>query len=248
MNHQPSHPDLEALLGAYAIDAVDSDERRLVERHLPGCAACRAEVAAHQEVAGLLIADGPAPDEIWADIVTSLEETPPPLELAPVIPLSSQRTRTTTVMAAVTAVAAAAVAILGVRVVNQDHRLNRLQAAMSHDDVQQAALTALANPTATTVALRAPTGGAAARVALLPDGRGYVLADGLAPLSPARTYQLWALIAGQRISAGTLGPQPKVAAFHVSGEVGGFAITEEQAPGAVASKNPPVLIGWVRPA
>jgi hypothetical protein len=105
-----------------------------------------------------------------------------------------------------------------------------------------------ASSRATTVELRAPAGPAAARIALLPDGRGYLLADGLDSLADSRTYQLWALIDGQRISAGTLGTHPKAAAFHLSGHVGGFAVTDEQAPGAVASKNPAVLIGWLRPA
>ena len=119
---------------------------------------------------------------------------------------------------------------------------------MAEDNVQRAAVVALANPTAKTVELRAADTQAAARVALLPDGRGYLLADGLASLATNRTYQLWALIDGERISAGTLGQHPQVAAFNVSGPVDGFAITEEQGIGVVASTNPPVVVGWFRSA
>ena len=240
-----SQSDLEDLFAAYALDAVDPDVRGLLERHLETCLVCRIEVSRHHDAIALLVPDDAAPDDVWDRIVAALEEIPPPLDLAPVVPLASRQVRTTRLLGGLTAVAAVAIVVLGVRVVNQDHRLNRVQAAMAHDDRQRAALTALANPTATTVELRAPGGPAAARVALLPDGRGYLLADGLPALDPARTYQLWALIDGQRISAGTLGIHPKAAAFHVSGPVGGFAVTDEQAPGVVTSKNPAVLIGWV---
>ena len=39
---EPTDP--HALIGAYALDAVDDLERRAVERHLAGCADCRAEL------------------------------------------------------------------------------------------------------------------------------------------------------------------------------------------------------------
>jgi anti-sigma factor RsiW len=242
------HPEVQELLGVYALDAIDAAERRLVERHLRDCPACEAEVREHREVAAALAPTGSPPDGVWDAIAGSLEEVPPPLELAPVVPLAGRRPRSMTVLAAITAVAAVAAAVLGVRLVDQDRRLDRMQTAMAEDNVQRAAVVALANPTARTVELRAADTRAAARVALLPDGRGYLIADGLAGLATDRTYQLWALVDGERISAGTLGPQPNVAAFNANGPVAGFAITEEQASGVVASKNPPVLVGWFRPA
>ncbi len=242
------HLELEELLAAYALDAVDPDEDRRIERHLRKCAACQGELPTYHEVASLLVPDEPAPDDVWDGIAAALEETPPPLELAPVVPLARRPSRSLRLLTGLTAVAAVAIAVLGVRVISQDHRLNRMQAAMAHDDLQRAALAALANPTATTVELRATQGSATARAAVLPDGRGYLLTDGLPRLPVGRTYQLWALMDGQRISAGTLGLEAKAAAFHVSGPIGGFAVTDEQAPGVVASKNPAVLIGWLQPA
>lgn len=248
MMDRQHHPEVEELLGAYALDAIDADERQLIERHLRHCPACEAEVREHREVAAALAPGGSTPDGIWDAIADALEETPPPLELAPVVPLTRRRPRSMPVLAALTAVAAAAAAVLGVRLMDQERRLDRMQTAMAEDNVQRAAVVALANPTAKTVELRAADTQAAARVALLPDGRGYLLADGLAGLATNRTYQLWALVDGERISAGTLGQQPQAAAFNVSGSVAGFAITEEQVPGVVASKNPPVLVGWFRSA
>lgn len=49
-----THEEVTELLGAYALDAVDEDERALVEEHLGLCARCRAEVQAHRETATLL--------------------------------------------------------------------------------------------------------------------------------------------------------------------------------------------------
>lgn len=248
MSCEPRHHEIEDLLGAYALDALDPEERLLVTSHLATCHACRAEVDCHQEVAALLAPPEAPPDDVWAGIVNELEEAPPPLDLAPVTNLADRRRRSVRILTALTTVAAAASAILGFRIVDQDRRLDRMQTAMAAGDLRGAALAATANPAAIKVDLRSPEGPAAAQAVLLPDGRGYLLADGLRGLAPDRTYQLWALVDGQRISAGTLGTQPKTAAFHASGKVSGFAVTEEQAGGVVASKNPPILIGWARSA
>src|SRR5918997_984458 len=46
--------DIHALSGAYAVDALDDVERAGFERHLTGCAACRAEVPSLREAAAAL--------------------------------------------------------------------------------------------------------------------------------------------------------------------------------------------------
>ena len=40
-----TRPDIHALCGAYAVDAVDDLERAAFDRHLADCEACAAEVA-----------------------------------------------------------------------------------------------------------------------------------------------------------------------------------------------------------
>jgi len=45
------------------------------------------------------------------------------------------------------------------------------------------------------------------------------------------------------ISAGVLGSQPGTWGFRFNGPVIGFAVTEESAPGVVASANDPLLVG-----
>lgn len=70
-----SHEEAAELLGAYALDAVDPDEAALVDAHLDECPRCRAEVARHHEVAGLLANSGAeAPAELWDRISGRLEK------------------------------------------------------------------------------------------------------------------------------------------------------------------------------
>lgn len=76
-------PDIHALSGAYAVDALDDLERARFEAHLAECSACREEVASLTEAAGLLGASAatlpPAGlrDRVLADI--SLVRPLPPL-------------------------------------------------------------------------------------------------------------------------------------------------------------------------
>lgn len=254
MNRSFSHTELEELLGAYALDAVDPAERASIEAHLPDCPRCRAEVSAHREAAGFLAhVGGDAPAGLWDRIAGALDD-PGALETAPVIAFESRRprprwrTRTGRLVAMGAAAAVAAIVGLSLSVVQANNRADRLQAALRGDGLRAAALTALADPGATKVSLRSPDQQRAAQVALLPDGSAYLVPERLPTLPADRSYQLWALEDGSRISAGVLGNVPGVVAFHVGGRVLGFAITEEQAGGVVASNNPPVVIGYIRQA
>jgi anti-sigma factor RsiW len=76
---EPSEAEIEELLGAYALDALEPEERALVEEHLRTCVRCSAEVAHHHEVAGLLAnSGGDAPDQLWDKIAQRLDAPPTP--------------------------------------------------------------------------------------------------------------------------------------------------------------------------
>jgi anti-sigma factor RsiW len=75
MTDDPRHDEIRALLGAYALDAVDPEETRAVEDHLRECPQCRAEVEQHRSVAALLGNVGAAaPAGLWDRIAASLDE------------------------------------------------------------------------------------------------------------------------------------------------------------------------------
>lgn len=75
--------DIHALVGAYAVDALDDVERASFEEHLADCQACQAEVAGLREAASLMgatAAVSPPPslrDRVLADIST-VRPLPPP--------------------------------------------------------------------------------------------------------------------------------------------------------------------------
>ena len=249
MERELTHDEAADLLGAYALDAVDADEREALEHHLRECPRCRAEVADHRMVASFLASGGGrAPDGLWDRIAGSLEEPPPELRLAPVVPLTGRRTVSLRLGGAVAAVAAAVIAVLGVEVAHEGHRIDRIATpARPGTDLLAAAAHALAEPDARRAALRSSDGRVSAQAIVLPDGTGFLVADRLPALPADRTYQLWALAGGLKISAGVLGAHPEVVAFRYAGpDVSGFAVTAEHAGGVVQTANTPVALGQLQ--
>lgn len=93
-----SVPEIEELLGAYALDAVDTDERALVDAHIPTCPRCRAELAGHLEVASWMAGGGSAaPDGLWDRIADSLDDHVPALRLTADDLDAARRTRSSLV-------------------------------------------------------------------------------------------------------------------------------------------------------
>jgi anti-sigma-K factor RskA len=238
----PGHADVEDLLGAFALDAVPEDERRLVEQHLAVCEPCRREVMEHRETVALLSGGETAPVGVWDRIAGELEPAPP-------ASLEARREARAPrgIGRWVTGVAAAAAAVvivaLGVRVVEQDRRLDRLTEASEDRALAQAAEAALRDPAARPITLRSSGGATSVEAVVLPDGTAYLYRNDLRPLPSGRTYQLWALGEAVPISVGVLGPDPSVVAFSVDPGIAGLAITEETAGGVAAPTSDPVVAG-----
>ena len=256
---EPNEPrtvaEVEGLLGAYALDAVDADERAAVEDHLAVCPRCRAELAEHLETASFLAHGGAAaPEGLWPRIASSLEESPPALRLGVVEGAGdgsrgARRRRPharSVVWAAVAAAAVVVVAVLAVQLVRQGNQIDDLHSQMAATGVSHAAMDALADPASRKVDLRSPDGQPVSATAVISrGGTGYLLPSELPRLTADRTYQLWALMPGHAISLGLLGAHPGIVAFPGKGPITGLAITEEHAGGVVSSSNPPVLVGQI---
>ena len=242
------HDEIEELLGAYALDAVDGDEAEAVELHLRECARCRAEVEEHREVAALLAHSGSvAPDGVWERIAGTIDEAP--LAAAPVIPMGRRgrapSRRGTAWLSGALAAAAAVVAILGFQVVRLDDRLDRLSPTVATGGLDQALRAALLDPSASRVRLASMTGGATADAVVLPDGRGFLVMEAVAGLDANQTYQLWGVTPGDVVSLGVLGPRPGVVAFSAAGDLKALAVTVERAGGVARSSNQPLMAGEV---
>jgi anti-sigma-K factor RskA len=250
-----SRSELDELLGAYALDAVDDDEREQVEAYLDRTPEARSLVSDYRETAALLAHSGSeAPPGLWERIEQTLEEEPPQLAtplLGNLVAFESRRTRFRRRIAVAVGVAAAVVVVgsLTVKVVQQDDRIDELGREAGNGSVLAAAETASRDPHAARVTLSSTDGALEARAVYLPDGDGFLVENNLRPLPPDRTYQLWALLgdpgAERAISAGVLGPDPGVTAFRVQGPVAGLAITDEQSPGSVTPSSPALIQGVV---
>jgi len=226
------------LLAAYALDAVDADERMTIDAALEGDADLRTRLAGYHETLAIIagaveIAPSTPSPAVWEGIsasITGRRTQPSAPEFTP-IRAARRRRITTRVLGVVAAGALAAAAFFGVQV------------STSRDVELVAAADALqADPSAEVLTLT-DSGGLAVRVVLGSDGVGYIYTDDLPELSSDRTYQLWAINDNGIISAGIF-DRDGVAPFHVDGDLAGLAITQEVAGGVMASENDPVAL-WL---
>jgi hypothetical protein len=250
--HTPNDPDLDALLGAYALDALDDAERARVDVYLAQNENARLEVDELLESAASLalapVGDATAPPELWDRISTAIDG-----DLASradadgadagdeVAALRARRaSRRVRWISFVAAAAAVVAVVLATQVVSLHDRLDTR--GTGEKDAAAAFSQAGHVAGARSVALTPPNGREVARVVLLPDGSGYLKNDGLAALDAQHTYQLWAVTGTEPhplvISAGILGAHPEAAAFRTTSAVKGFAITIERAPGVAQSTQP----------
>lgn len=241
-----SHDDLQSLLGAYALDALDPKEVAAVEEHLAGCPRCQAEVAAHRDAASLLAAGGgEAPAGVWDRIAAELgqDDAPPSEHLVKPpngVPVRPRRRIALPAVAAVATTAAAA-AVLGVSAAHLEHRVNVLSSALNAGGIQQAAAAAVLSPAHRAVRLVSATNHQTMQVVILPDGSAYLVRSDLPALDSDRTYQLWGLVNGKAVSLGLLGSDPRVAAFRVDPSVSRLMVTAEP-KGGVPQPTSPVLV------
>lgn len=252
MSNRFTHQDIQELLGAFALDAVDDDERDVIDAHLAGCPRCRAEVEGFRETAALLAHSGErAPEGVWDRISEALDEAPPALDLGR-IGAAKRRPWAIPVRiaAAAMAIAAAVTLFLGVAIGRNDNRnlerIEQLARDMEKGVVHNAAFAALSNPQAEKIELASADGKSMAKIVRLPDGTGYLVpTDNLGGPPAGRVYQLWAVRSDAKISLGVLGTAD-VAAFRMTGPVIAFAVTEEKAGGVAASDNQPLMVGYTQ--
>ena len=257
--------EFSELLGAYALDAVDPDEREAIERHLVDCPRCRAEVAEHREVAAYLSHTGAAaPEGVWDRIAADLAPPAPPMRMtilpsgeaakaaADAAPSADGAGSVTSIdrapsagrrpsrpMLAVLAIAACIIVVLGVVVAAQSRRVvgDRTVEEMASDAVADSKLK---------VDLTGDAGSARAVVGA--DGTGYLIMDGVAAPADGDVYQLWGKVDGTVLSLGTFGAA-EVVPFSVDperiGDIELFAVTQEKAPGVIESTQTPIMAGTV---
>jgi anti-sigma-K factor RskA len=255
-----SHDEASDLLGAYALDAVDGDERTELEAHLETCPRCRAELDSLREVAAAMgNSVEPLPEGLWSTIALRLperhDEEPPPM------PRLTSESRSTfrapdsgrrrpsralvTTVGAIAVAAAAVAVVLGIGLVRADNTNSNLRSGQAGPSSTVAA--ALHTPGHRLITLDSGSHAALAQVVVVPTGQGYLVSSELPSLGDGRTYQLWAVEGTRPISLGLLGASPRRAAFTMAGSTppSHLAITAEPAGGSVSPTAPIIASGTV---
>ncbi len=230
-----ANADLDELLGAFALDAVDGDERDRVDEYVSTNAIARREIDDLRETAAMLalapIEHVAAPIELFERIMGSIEM---PVQ-ASVTDLDAARERrrgasvgTWRAIAAVAAVAAVVVGVFGV------------QAGLRDDNELKSQFAATADRGSTLDLV----GEAEARVALA-EGVAVLELGQLPALGDDEVYQAWAVYPSvdAPVSVGVFGDDIDYAEFEYGDDLSAIAITVERGGGVVQSTNDPITVG-----
>jgi len=190
---------LHNLTAAYALDALDPDERRDYEAHLARCGRCRDELASLSEAATSLAyavsSPTPAPHLRERIIAAARAERPN------VVPL---RPRWAVPSAAVAVCAVAAVIVLAVWAASLSHKVDRLQAERAD---QEHVAAVLASPDAQSVSI-----GDRGKLVVTPIGEAALVLTRLQSAGSGHVYEAWVAENGKPKPAGTFQAQSDVTA------------------------------------
>jgi anti-sigma-K factor RskA len=226
---------IHELTAAYALDALDADERREYESHLADCEACQEELASFAGVTEALAvaASGPAPRPELRDRVLSAARAEPQT----VVPFERRSRRALPVVGAIAAVAAVAALAIGIYASQLRGDLDDARLALEQ---QRLAAAVIADPDARTIALSNGQG----RLVVDESGRAALVLRDMGPAPAGKTYEVWVVEGGTAVPAGLFPGEDDVDLVAVDGEVGEgavVAVTIENAGGAETPNLPPVV-------
>jgi anti-sigma-K factor RskA len=234
------HQHFAEAVGAFALDALDPDERRAFEAHLAGCDRCQAEVGELRRVSAamaLSAASEAPPASLRARTLaraTAQPQSPPigrRITAAPV-PAPRRAVSFTRLAAAAAVVAAATLGVYAWSLRSQVDDLRRLAADMTsrteqlRDQLSAAradlvrlmqTMDRIGGPSAMRVSLTGTSGapGASGQAFLGADRTLVLVARGLPAPRPGRSYQVWMVMPGHDpVSAGMMKMEsPSAATF-----------------------------------
>ncbi|MFD3477771.1 anti-sigma factor domain-containing protein [Streptomyces sp. NPDC058695] len=232
---------------AYALDALDADERAAFEEHLATCPDCRQEVAEFAATAGrLALASGVnPPPELKQSVlqqITRIRQEPPRTEPEPQVARSSGRSalwmRRWMLAACIVAAALGGAAIWQ----HQEARKAQNQADRAQAGAARMAAV-LGAPDATAHATSLPDGARGVVVASKSQNRAVFTASGLTTPPEGKVYELWFDDHGTMRPAGLLNPGRSNQITLMDGaldQAGGVGITVEPVGGSKTPTLPPV--------
>lgn len=220
MTEPLSHGEIQELLGAYALDAVDQRERDVIEAHLPTCESCRVELDDHRRLAETLRRHAVRVSPLASSEANGTAKANHN-HIAP-----SGRLQRWALPAAVAVVAV----LVGAVFAQGQVRYRQLSEASARIERLERAQLAATDPAAVVTALRTPDGEPALTV-VDRGGGSYAINSALPRLAAGRSYQLWRVDAtGAITAAASLGTDPDAVPLSLPARVTGFVITVENTP------------------
>jgi anti-sigma-K factor RskA len=228
--------DLHALVGAYAVDALDDLERRRFEDHLAECETCARETRGLREAAahlGTAVAV-PPPARLRERVLSDVARVRP---LPPLLANGHSRRRGRTPWLFTVAAAACLVVatVMGGMALVAQQRADRAVAA--NREVYQV----LAAADLQTVSAPVSTGGTGTVASSRSQGRAVVALSGLDRLPSSRTYELWFMGAGDPRPAGLLRESGEPLVVAGLGEATQIGLTIEPAGGSARPTTRPIF-------
>ncbi|MFB9593690.1 anti-sigma factor [Streptomyces racemochromogenes] len=243
MNHHAT--DAHTLAAAYALGALEDDERTAFDAHLHACEACRQEAAEFEATAARLAAavSQPPPAAAKAQVMAAIDgvrQLPPRLPTHATKPAGGSLRRKAVPLALAAGVAAAALGGVAVWQAQngQDLRARARQTQQQLDTVSAV----LAAPDARTVHGRASNGTLTTVVASDRQNRAVFTAARLPAPAPGKTYQLWLDHDGIMRPAGLLDHDGTVVLTGNPADAGAVGLTLEPAGGSPQPTTDPLLL------
>ena len=213
--------DVHALVGSYALDALNESEEQAFEEHLALCERCRVELAGLREAAASLAYGAPRaspPPELKERILAQARAERPN-----VVPFRRRRSWTAP-LAAAAALAACAAVVLGIWAASLANEQDPLEKVLS-------------KPGARLVSM-----GDAGGVAVAPDGSA-VLALALPRAPVGKTYEAWVIRGSKPTPAGLFPGHAGTSIVRIRPAVGRgtvVAVTLERAGGVPQPTQKPL--------
>ncbi|WP_205324650.1 anti-sigma factor domain-containing protein [Glycomyces sp. YM15] len=241
--------DVHTLIGPWVLDAVDDDERRLVDEHLAACVSCAQEAAELREavwrLSDVTLAEPPAAlrERVLAEVRRTRQEAPAATEpdAAPrparrrprlrLPRLHFPRLRLAVGAAALAAVAAFAGIFAAWTVMRPEEPLE-----------SERMIAVLEAPDAEVAYQEADGGGRVTVVASESLDDAVVVVSGLAAVDDDRSYQVWLVDEGGQESAGVMDAGDSSATMLIEGlgDTDLIGVTEEPAGGSTTPTLPMV--------
>ncbi|GGD09094.1 anti-sigma factor [Nocardioides daphniae] len=229
--------DIHLLTGAYALDALDRDERLLFETHVGECPACAQEVAELRETAALLAELEPLgpPPELRDGVLGAIARVRP---LPPVVPhdeLAARRRRRLPLMFAA---AAAVVAAAGVGISawspweSEAPPLTAAEQVISADDAERDVVDL-------------GEAGRATVVRSVSEDRAVLMTEDMVAPPEGKVYQVWFQTPeDDMVPAGVMEPVPNQTLLldGSAADATGVGITVEPVGGSKAPTSEPIAL------